>query len=236
MARRRSSFSTGNPCGEPRGFEKLDLAAFLFIAFHFDCPLETEELISPTLEPITGRQAFRGSGGDHKAMRNCRFCAELRTIRGDNQRNTCRELRLLCTDRSAVISKWDESARVSKSIVGYEIRGGHKMATMTAEQVGQKSLVRSQSVVARVVAGETLIVPIRAKVGDLASIYSFNGTASSIWKWLESPRTVAELAMAVAEEYGVDLAQAERDVTEFVEEMKAVGLVEAPASVAMAGD
>jgi len=95
--------------------------------------------------------------------------------------------------------------------------------------------VRSQSVVARVVAGETLIVPIRAKVGDLASIYSFNGTGSLIWKLLESPRTVAELASAVAEEYEVDPAQAERDVTEFVSEMKAVGLVEVSASVAMAG-
>lgn len=105
------------------------------------------------------------------------------------------------------------------------------MATISAH----KSFVRSQSVVARVVAGETLIVPIRAKVGDLASIYSFNGTGSLIWKLLESPRSVEELAGAVAEEYEVDPAQAERDVTEFVNEMKAVGLVEVPASVAMAG-
>jgi hypothetical protein len=100
----------------------------------------------------------------------------------------------------------------------------------------QQNVVRSKSVVARVVAGETLIVPIRARVGDLASIYSFNGTGTLIWKLLDAPRTPAELAMAVAEEYEVDLAQAERDVSEFVNEMKAVGLVEVPASVAMAGD
>jgi len=62
----------------------------------------------------------------------------------------------------------------------------------------EQSFVRSQSVVARVVAGETLLVPIRAKVGDLASIYSFNGTGSLIWKLLESPRTVAQLAAANA--------------------------------------
>ena len=97
-------------------------------------------------------------------------------------------------------------------------------------------LVRSDSVVARVVAGETLIVPVRAKVGDLASIYSFNGTGTLIWKLLESPRTVVDLATAVAREYEVEPAQAERDVTDFVSDMKAVGLVEIPASVAMAGD
>jgi coenzyme PQQ synthesis protein D (PqqD) len=106
------------------------------------------------------------------------------------------------------------------------------MATMIATQ----TFVRSQSVVARVVAGETLIVPIRAKVGDLASIYSFNGTGSLIWKLLESPKTVSQLATVVAEEYAVEPSRAERDVTEFVGEMQAVGLVEVPPSVAMAGD
>ena len=108
------------------------------------------------------------------------------------------------------------------------------MATIVKDE----RLVRSQAVVARVVAGETLIVPIRAKVGDLASIYSFNGTGSLIWRLLAAPRTMAELATAVAQTYEVDLAQAEQDVTNFVSEMKSVGLVEVPATsfVAMAGD
>ena len=97
-------------------------------------------------------------------------------------------------------------------------------------------LIRSTAVVSRVVAGETLIVPVRAKVGDLASIYSFNGTGSLIWKLLESPRTVQQLAAEVAQQYEVDPVQAERDVTDFVGEMKAVGLVDVPASVAMAAD
>ena len=105
-----------------------------------------------------------------------------------------------------------------------------------ANPMMEEKLVRSQSVVARVVSGETLIVPVRARVGDLASIYSFNGTASVIWKLLESPRTVADLVAAVAQEYEVNPVQAERDVTEFIGEMKMVGLVEVPAPVAMAGD
>jgi hypothetical protein len=99
-----------------------------------------------------------------------------------------------------------------------------------------ETFIRSTSVVARVVAGETLIVPVRAKVGDLASIYNFNGTGTLIWKLLESPRTVAELAASVVEEYDVDLTQAERDVREFVEEMKNAGLIEVPKALAMAGD
>lgn len=100
----------------------------------------------------------------------------------------------------------------------------------------EERLIRSQSVVARVVAGETLIVPVRSSVGDLGSIYSFNATGTLIWKWLESSRTLSELAAAVADAFEVDPERALRDVTEFVKEMKAVGLVEAPAELAMAGD
>jgi hypothetical protein len=96
-------------------------------------------------------------------------------------------------------------------------------------------LIRSQTVVSRMVAGETLIVPVRGKVGDLASIYSFNESGSLIWKLLENPRTLSDVVAAVAQEYDVDTQQAERDVRQFVDEMMAAGLVEVPSVVAMTG-
>ena len=104
------------------------------------------------------------------------------------------------------------------------------------ESLGAEQFIRSRSVVARVVGGETLIVPIRGKVGDLASIYSFNGTGTLIWKLLETPKTVTELVTAVLQEYDVESEQAKRDLAEFVGDMKSVGLVEVPAGMAMAGD
>jgi len=38
---------------------------------------------------------------------------------------------------------------------------------------------------------------VRCKVGDLASIYSFNATGSLIWQSLESPKSLAELIAIV---------------------------------------
>jgi Coenzyme PQQ synthesis protein D (PqqD) len=99
-----------------------------------------------------------------------------------------------------------------------------------------ETIVRTSAVVARVVAGETLVVPVRAKVGDLASIYKFNGTGTLIWKLLAAPQTTHALCAAVAGHYGVDIAQAERDVVAFLDDMKSVGLVEVAASLPMAGD
>jgi len=71
-----------------------------------------------------------------------------------------------------------------------------------------------------------LIVPVRGKVGDLASIYSFNQTGSLIWQSMESPKTLRELISDVQREYAVAREQAEKDVKQFLQDTLSVGLVE----------
>lgn len=91
---------------------------------------------------------------------------------------------------------------------------------------GEEILVRSQAVASRTVAGETLIVPVRGKVGDLASIYSFNETGSLIWRLLETPMTLTAIVAAMAREFDVTQERAESDAVRFVREMLSIGLVE----------
>jgi hypothetical protein len=90
----------------------------------------------------------------------------------------------------------------------------------------EQLFVRSQAVVSRRVAGETLVVPVRGKVGDLASIYSFNQTGSLIWQSLESPRGFAELVGIVEQEYAVLHDQARCDVKQFLHDMLLADLVQ----------
>jgi len=85
--------------------------------------------------------------------------------------------------------------------------------------------VRSQSVVSRVIAGETLIIPVRKGVGDLASIYSLNQVASCIWRAIEAPRNKEEIIDSLEIEFLGERQQMERDVETFLVEMKAAGLV-----------
>jgi hypothetical protein len=103
---------------------------------------------------------------------------------------------------------------------------------MLNEPEQQLFYTRSRSVVSRVVAGETLIVPVRGKVGDLASIYSFNISGSLIWQLLDSPRSLADLIEAVERTYDVAPEQAQKDVTRFLNDMRSVGLVDACPAVA----
>ncbi len=64
-----------------------------------------------------------------------------------------------------------------------------------------QSYVRSDSVVSRVIAGETLIIPVRKGVGDLASIYSLNQVASSIWRAIAGPRSKEEIVQVIDREF-----------------------------------
>jgi len=86
--------------------------------------------------------------------------------------------------------------------------------------------IRSQSVVSRRIAGETLIVPVRGKVGDLASIYSFNASGTLLWESLASPQSFADLVNAIDREYAVESEQAEHDVRQFLNDAINAGLIE----------
>ena len=99
--------------------------------------------------------------------------------------------------------------------------------TAPTDAVLAQTFVRSRTVVSRTVAGETLIVPIRGKVGDLASIYSFNEVGSLIWRLLDTPRQFPELVSAVEQTYEVRMERAEQDVLQFLGDMLAANLGEA---------
>ena len=79
--------------------------------------------------------------------------------------------------------------------------------------------IRSESVVSRVIAGETLIIPVRKGVGDLASIYSLNPVATVIWQAKQ------QIVTAIEQEFAGDRQQIEHDLDSFLDEMHSAGLI-----------
>ena len=86
--------------------------------------------------------------------------------------------------------------------------------------------VRSNSVVSRVIAGETLVVPVRGGVGDLASIYSLNSVATAIWDAIAQPRSKTEIVELILQEYEVPVDSVASDVESFLMEMTSAGLIQ----------
>ena len=81
--------------------------------------------------------------------------------------------------------------------------------------------------VARVIAGETIVVPIRGQVGDLESIYNLNEVGSLVWELMDGETPVRGMIEAVCREFDVTPEQAEKDTLDFLKGLEAAGIVEA---------
>lgn len=85
--------------------------------------------------------------------------------------------------------------------------------------------VRKDGIVARKVAGETILVPIADNLADLVQVFVLDPVGEFIWEHLGSPSKVAALAAQVAEEFDVDPGKAEADCSAFVRELLDAHLV-----------
>jgi hypothetical protein len=89
----------------------------------------------------------------------------------------------------------------------------------------QVFLVRNSATVSREIAGETLVVPICAGIGDMEAVYSFNGLGGQLWRLLEESQAEDDLIAWVTRNYQVGRDVAVSDIQNFLADLKEVGLV-----------
>jgi coenzyme PQQ synthesis protein D (PqqD) len=82
----------------------------------------------------------------------------------------------------------------------------------------------SPDVIARDIAGEHLLVPVRTGAADLDCLFTADGSGAFVWTCLDGRRDLAEVARLVADEFDVDAATALDDVTRFAAELVDSGL------------
>ena len=85
--------------------------------------------------------------------------------------------------------------------------------------------IKENDFVARDISGETIIVPIKSKVGDLNSIFTLNEIGTMIWGLIDGKKSVSEIAKAVSKTYEVKPEVAEKDTLEFLNTLKEAGLL-----------
>lgn len=79
--------------------------------------------------------------------------------------------------------------------------------------------------VARNIAGETIVVPVRGQKGDLDAIYNLNEVAGYIWNRIDGTTTVRQLVGAVCSEFDIGRETAEDDTLQFVAALQDTGLI-----------
>ena len=91
----------------------------------------------------------------------------------------------------------------------------------------ERSFSKSGELTTRAIAGETLIVPVTGRVGDLDSIYTLNEVGSRVWQLIDDQNKVKQIVESVSEEFEVTREEAERDVIELINALAEAGLIRA---------
>ena len=83
----------------------------------------------------------------------------------------------------------------------------------------------NDSLVARDLAGEKVIIPVRGKVGDLGSIYTLNAVANDVWNLLDGKRRVCDVVNRLQLEYEVDPRTLAVDIQALIADLQQEGLI-----------
>ena len=78
----------------------------------------------------------------------------------------------------------------------------------------------SDDIVAREIAGELIIIPLVAGIGDLEDeLYTLNKTGKAIWDRLDGVRVLGAVVASLAEDYTAPSGEIEREVQGLIEEL-----------------
>ena len=84
---------------------------------------------------------------------------------------------------------------------------------------------KDKNLVTRIVAGETIIVPVRSGVSDLEHIYVLNELGSRVWDLLDQQMPVSQIVDAICSDYEVSAEQAARDIDELLHNLETAALI-----------
>ena len=84
---------------------------------------------------------------------------------------------------------------------------------------------RNEEVVARHIAGETLLVPIRGDLAGMQRIFALDRVAEYIWQQLDGEMSLEAIRDQVLANYDVGEEEAETDIQQFIAELLEAGLI-----------
>ncbi len=84
---------------------------------------------------------------------------------------------------------------------------------------------RNPDFIFREIAGEMILVPVRATNGPKGSVFTLNEVGAAVWNLLDGQKTVRDIRDGIVERFEVEPEQAETDVREFIARLETVRAV-----------
>ena len=104
--------------------------------------------------------------------------------------------------------------------------GAAPSAPAISKAIAATRFAKKGEFVSRNIAGETILVPVRGRIGDLDSIYNLGEVASFLWDRIDGQATVRQLVEGVCAEFDVAPETAEGDALEFIAHLQSARLIE----------
>ena len=92
--------------------------------------------------------------------------------------------------------------------------------------ISNRYFIKGKDLVTRDIAGETIIVPIKNKVGDLDFIYTLNEVGTVIWGLIDGKKSVSEIGEEICMTYDVTPEEAKQDTVDFLKSLEERGLIQ----------
>ncbi len=84
----------------------------------------------------------------------------------------------------------------------------------------------NQDFILREVAGENFLIPVGQAALRIHGMIVMTESGVFLWEKLQAEQTIESLTESLLEEYDVDRQTAQKDVTEFIEKMRQIGILE----------
>ena len=88
-----------------------------------------------------------------------------------------------------------------------------------------KEMIIKKELIKRVIAGDTILVPVGKTVLESNGLFALNELGNFIWELLPNVNTEEEICEAILEEYEVTPEEAAKDVADFLEKLKVLGIL-----------
>lgn len=86
--------------------------------------------------------------------------------------------------------------------------------------------LKDDTIVARRIDEEMILVPVRNEIGDMNSIFVLNEVGARIWELIDGVRDTKDIIEIIKDEYDAP-EDAERDVLEFITNLERIGVIRA---------
>ena len=89
----------------------------------------------------------------------------------------------------------------------------------------EKHYKRNENFVFRKIKSETILVPIKDNVGDMGFIFNLNEVGAFVWEHLDGKNRLLDIKNMISKEFEVSSREAEKDLCEFVGQLKEIEAV-----------